>query len=182
MYSTELIISSSATSAVSQLQSYGYTVNPGYFAVCNAWEYGNATANMALPPAKRQIDQAGWGNQNTDLSNPDIAYRMNPIKQSASPYDLNLYFNITNQPMFGAARSTCDFSQRIFNTAITAPPYPAVFLQGDTAVLRPYFQPKAKTVWQGVYGVKLDVAYHEAKNVACNSLKGFHVNKAPASA
>ena len=180
-YSSQIIISRAATTAQAAYAKVGNTVNPGYFAVCNAYEYENATSNMALPPAKRGIDQAGWGNQNTDLSNPDIAYRMVPIAQSAAPYKLDFYFNVTNQPQFGSTSATCNNQQRIFNTAITAPPYPGVFLQGDTAVLKPYFSPKAKTTWTGVYGVKLDVAYHEATaGVKCSTLKGFHVNAAPA--
>jgi hypothetical protein len=178
-YSSQIIISSAATSAQSALSSYGYTIAPGYFAVCNAYEYENATSNLALPPAKRGIDQAGWANTNTDLSNPDIAYRMVPIKTSATPYSLNFYFNVTNQPLFGSSSSSCDSVQRIFNTDISQPPYPGVFVQGDAAVLKPYFT-KPKTVWQGAYGVKIDVAYHEVPNVKCNSLKGFHVNQAPA--
>lgn len=178
-YSSQIIISSAATSAQSALSSYGYTIAPGYFAVCNAYEYENATSNLALPPAKRGIDQAGWANTNTDLSNPDIAYRMVPIKTSATPYNLNFYFNVTNQPLFGSSSSSCDSVQRIFNTDISQPPYPGVFVQGDAAVLKPYFT-KPKSVWQGAYGVKIDVAYHEVPNVKCNSLKGFHVNQAPA--
>ena len=180
MYTSQVIVSSSATNAITALKKYGYTVAPGYYAVCNAYEYENATSNLALPPAKRGIDQAGWANTNTDLSNPDIAYRMVPIAQSASPYNLNFYFNVTNQPQFGGSTAgACDFVQRIYNTDITAPPYPAVFVQGDAAVLSPYFT-KSKTIWSDAYGVKLDVAYHEQQNVACSSLKGFHVNQAPA--
>jgi hypothetical protein len=180
MYSTQVIVSSAATAAQTALQQYGYVVNPGYFAVCNAYEYENATSNLALPPAKRGIDQAGWGNQNTDLSNPDIAYRMVPIKTSASPYNLNFYFNVTSQPLFSDSTSSCDSVTRIYNTDLSQPPFPGVFVQGDAAVLKPYFTPKAKTVWSDAYGVKIDVAYHERAAVKCNTLKGFHVNQAPA--
>lgn len=90
MYSSQLIISSAATAAQAALSKYGYTVAPGYFAACNAYEYENATSNLALPPRQRGIDQAGWANTNTDLSNPDIAYRMVPIANSATPYSMNL--------------------------------------------------------------------------------------------
>ncbi len=82
LYNHAIILSSANTVAINQYTSYGGVVAPGFTASCNAYEYDNATANIALPPKQRRIDQAAWGNANTDLSNPDIAYRLTPVTTS----------------------------------------------------------------------------------------------------
>lgn len=78
MYSKEIVISNTNTAAQTQYETYSDGVSSGYFADCNAYEYENATANEALPPAQRGIDQAAWADTNTNLGNPDLAYRFVP--------------------------------------------------------------------------------------------------------
>lgn len=86
-YSSQVIVSSAAGAAINSLSALGYNASHGYFASCNAYEYENFTSNLHLPPAKRSIDQAAWINANTNLGNPNIAYRFTPV--SSEPYSIN---------------------------------------------------------------------------------------------
>jgi hypothetical protein len=88
MYNNKIIISNTNTAAQAQYKKYGSQVFSGYFANCNAYEYENNTANLALPPAQRGIDQAAWQDTNTNLGNPDIAYRFVPATDSPYSFDL----------------------------------------------------------------------------------------------
>lgn len=84
-WADEIIISSTASSAGSALTSQGYDVSGGYFSNCNAYEYQNGT--FGQPPAARTVDQAAWITSNTNLGNPNIAYRAKPV--SSIPYSIN---------------------------------------------------------------------------------------------
>jgi hypothetical protein len=176
-FNKEIIISSAATGAQAKFQRYGSVVAPGYFASCNAYEYENGTANLALPPKQRGIDQAAWANTNTDLSNPDIAYRLVPT--SGTPYPQALFRNITSQPIFSVTTPLCDNVKRLPSTKVSTGPFAAVNVQGDAAILKPFFQPNAKTVWSDAWGLKWAQAYTESAQVTCASLKGFSVVNAP---
>ena len=176
-FNKEIIISSANTGAQSKFSKYGSVVAPGYFASCNAYEYENGTANLALPPAKRGIDEAAWANTNTDLSNPDIAYRLVPA--TGSPYSTAFFRNITSQPIFSVTTPLCDNSVRLPSTAVSTGKFAPVTVQGDIAILSPFFQPKAKTVWTAQWGLKWAQSYYENGNVNCASLKGFSVVNAP---
>lgn len=175
-FNKEIIISSDDTGARAKFQRYGSVVAPGYFSTCNAYEYENGTAD--LPPKQRGIDQAAWANTNTDLSNPDIAYRLVPT--SGTPYSQALFRNITSQPIFSVTTPLCDNMVRLPSTKVSTAPFAAVNVQGDAAILQPFFQPKAKTVWTGVWGLKWAQSYYENGQVTCASLKGFSVVNAPA--
>jgi len=69
---------------------------------------------------------------------------------------------------------------RVRNTKVSLAPYTPVALQGDVAILKAYYSPKAKTTWTGVYGYKVDQSYYEKPQQACGNLKGVNVISAPA--
>ncbi|KAK5165175.1 uncharacterized protein LTR77_009273 [Saxophila tyrrhenica] len=179
LYNQAVIISSAATDTIAQFQTYGGIVAPGFTASCNAYEYENGTANLALPPAQRGIDQAAWANTNTDLSNPSIAYRFDPT--ASSPYSTDFWRNVTNQPLFSSASNgKCDAVTRLPATKVSKGAFAGVHLEGEVAILKAFYPVKGKTVWSDVFGYKVDQAYFEKPQAKCATLKGFSVVEAPA--
>ena len=86
-YVGDAIISTSNTGAQTSYGLNGITIDPGFFAACNGYEY-DVNATQTAPPAQKQVDQAAWTNVNPDFSNPDLAHRMLPT--AGSPYSNNL--------------------------------------------------------------------------------------------
>ena len=89
--------------------------------------------------------------------------------------------NVTNQPIFGCANTTClltcDNMIRFFHTNITAGPFQPVGISGSVSLAPAArsgvtFFPRGANFWD-VKGVKLDVAFIENNYRDCNSLKGY---------
>ena len=86
-FQRDAIISTGNADAQKKYGLSGINIDPGFFSACNGYEFDNGTE--ALPPAQRRIDQAAWRNDNPDISNPDLAYRMTPTG-GQSPYSNEL--------------------------------------------------------------------------------------------
>lgn len=91
------------------------------------------------------------------------------------------YTNVTNQPIFGCANSTCpltcDNMVPFFHTNITAGLFQPVGISGSVSLAPAArsgvtFFPRGANFWD-VKGVKLDVAFIENNYRDCNSLKGY---------
>jgi len=165
-YNKKIIISNTNTAAQTQYQRYGGLVASGFFANCNAYEFDNNTES--LPPAERRIDQAAWADTNTNLANPSIAYRLTPTDNST--YSLDTWYTVLNQPLFSDKTPLCDSVVRLPDTVVTTGANAPVFVEGDAAVLKQFFNPTKKTIFSGILGIKLDQAYYERPQVNCANL------------
>jgi hypothetical protein len=77
---------------------------------------------------------------------------------------------VTNQPNFSNGLS-CDKQTQYFNTTISKGKYTPVGVKGMIEVPTPLL-PK-KTVFEGVFGIKIDVAFAEYNSIPCEDLKGY---------
>jgi hypothetical protein len=78
--------------------------------------------------------------------------------------------NVTNQPIFTNAVK-CDQQITLFNTSVSTGKNAAVGVKGDIFVAAPYLP--QDSYFQGVYGLKVDIAFIENNMLDCSSLKGI---------
>lgn len=91
-------------------------------------------------------------------------------KQATSPFPLNFFANITNQPTF-ADGSTCDNMIRLFNTSVTTAPNRIEHVVGTVkAKIHPF---KREHVWNDVFGVRMDTAFIENNYLPCEGFRGY---------
>ena len=83
----------------------------------------------------------------------------------------NSYVNITNQPLFSDGLS-CDLQVNLYNTTLSEGSNAPVGIKGDITVKAPYLP--QDSVFKGVSGIKVDVAFIEYNMLSCASLKGYH--------
>ena len=96
-------------------------------------------------------------------------------------YPLDFYTNITNQPTFGCADSTClltcDNMIRFFGTNLTRGPYAPQGITGDV-MLTPQSSSGVTSLpnggtFQGLKGARFDVAFIENNFRDCREFKGY---------
>ncbi|KAB5531171.1 hypothetical protein GE09DRAFT_973875 [Coniochaeta sp. 2T2.1] len=88
----------------------------------------------------------------------------------ASPYSIEMFKNITNQPTF-ANGSTCDQMIRLFGTSISRAAYEPVFVRGRVkANMAPL---DGEQEWKGVYGVQVATPFVENNYLDCSGLRGY---------
>lgn len=84
---------------------------------------------------------------------------------------LTSYVNVTNQPITNAGL-VCDNQINIYNTTLSTGPNAPVGITGSVKIQAPYLP--TDSVFKGVFGVKVDVAFVEFAGMACADLKGYH--------
>ncbi len=88
-----------------------------------------------------------------------------------SPYPLEVFKNITNQPTF-ANGQTCDNMIRLFNTSMSVGEFaPAPVLGRIKARTFPYEQVEKE--WTGIYGVQVATPFIENNYLDCRSMRGY---------
>ncbi|OJD29550.1 isoflavone reductase family protein [Diplodia corticola] len=94
-----------------------------------------------------------------------------------SPYPLSFFVNVTNQPSFADPAKGCDRQVRLFDTAVTLPPWEPVAVRGDVWASEDVF--KGDVVkgdggsgrkWEGAWGFRLDTAFIEYNLLKCDTL------------
>ncbi|KAJ4306628.1 hypothetical protein N0V88_001433 [Collariella sp. IMI 366227] len=91
-------------------------------------------------------------------------------KHTLIPYPLELFKNITNQPIFANATS-CDNMIRLFNTTMSAGKYAPVPVQGRIKARSFPFQGEKE--WTDVYGVQVATPFIENNYLDCQSMRGY---------
>jgi hypothetical protein len=77
---------------------------------------------------------------------------------------------VTNQPITHAG-VTCDNQITLFNTTLSEGSNAPVGIVGDITVKAPYMP--SDSTFEGVYGIKVDVAFVEFPGTVCSTLKGY---------
>jgi len=101
-----------------------------------------------------------------------VEVEMSRVKDlSLSPYPLELFKNITNQPTFANA-STCDNMIRWFNTSMSVGEFaPAPVLGRIRANAFPYEGTEKE--WTDVYGVQIATPFIENNYLDCRTMRGY---------
>ena len=116
-----------------------------------------------------------------DLSTTYLVQRPQGPYGRIGSYPLDFYTNVTNQPTFGCADSTClltcDNMIRFFGTNLTRGPYAPQGITGDVTLTPQSFSgvtslPHGGT-FRGVKGARFDVAFIENNFRDCREFKGY---------
>jgi hypothetical protein len=90
---------------------------------------------------------------------------------SSSPYPLELFKNITNQPTFANATS-CDNMIRLFNTTMSVGQYAPLAVRGRVKALTFPFE-ESEREWKEVYGVQVATPFIENNYLDCRTVAGY---------
>ncbi|OIW30235.1 hypothetical protein CONLIGDRAFT_681011 [Coniochaeta ligniaria NRRL 30616] len=93
-----------------------------------------------------------------------------PAGSAASPYSIEAFKNITNQPTFANA-STCDNMIRLFNSSMSRGEYEPVFVRGRVRANVAPLEEAAE--WSDVYGVQVATPFVENNYLDCRSMRGY---------
>lgn len=96
---------------------------------------------------------------------------MRLARPALSPYPLDLFKNITNQPTF-ANGTTCDNMIRLFNTTMSVGDHAPVPVRGRVRARAFPFQ-GAEQEWAGVYGVQVATPFIENNYLDCRAMRGY---------
>lgn len=152
-----------ATSAIARAgaAAYGETVYPSTFVPPN-----NAYAFTRKGEESGEI----FLNAYTNLSScPAVTTRFQP-QPAVGPWPYDFYVNVTNQPVFENAMLNCDQQITLYNSSVSTGKNAAVGVMGDIFVAAPYLP--VDSFFQGVHGLKVDIAFIENNMLNCSSLKG----------
>lgn len=169
MYNLNIAVTSTNTLAISGIQAYGETAIPAVFdPPCDAYAY--VDEDCPEDKARRtylDIYQA----PKYDNSTPIFTSLFSELqKWEVSPYSLEFWKNVTNQPDFFAGEM-CDNFVRLFNTTSNEGVYAPKDVRGKVVVKEPLFTPNE--VFDGVYGLKVANGFIEHNYVQCETLKGY---------
>ncbi|KAL2132840.1 hypothetical protein VTI74DRAFT_3239 [Chaetomium olivicolor] len=139
-------------------RAYGTMVSPAeYEPVCDAY---------------RRLPNGATYFKGSSLSSSEfVELEMARLPQpTLSPYPLELFKNITNQPTFANATS-CDNMIRLFNTTMSVGDHAPVPVRGTiNARVFPFEGEKA---WVNVYGVQVATPFIENNYLDCRAMRGY---------
>lgn len=145
--------------AIDGSRGYGTTVYAADFTPgCDA--YGRVGKNTTYFRGKA-----------TDGSGIYTTLRFSPLGQGASsPFPVDFYQNITNQPIFGNG-TLCDRQIRLFNSTVNQGEYAPVPVKGTVFS---NLEPLGEIERVGdVFGMLIDTPFIEYNGLDCASLKGY---------
>ncbi|KAL9098616.1 MAG: hypothetical protein Q9163_005760 [Psora crenata] len=170
-------------------------VSDNPFAIAGAQPYGEDTVRSTFDPAKEpyaalpgSTDGRIYFNASSTIGGSSAAdLQVVYVPQSGScgelgDYPLTFYANVTNQPYFGCANSscllTCGNMIRFFRTNLTQGRFRPIGIMGNVSLAASAESgvsifPQGG-VWRGVKGVNVDTAFIENNYLRCEDLKGFH--------
>ncbi|WPH03011.1 Hypothetical protein R9X50_00588500 [Acrodontium crateriforme] len=164
MYGSQGLISADNLVAVVGSSVYGYVVTGGTFdPPCDA--YGCVEGSEDCEEKYFNAYSA------LDILREQPKIGINFTTTDNSPYSLDVFKNITNQPQFSANKLLCDQFIRLFNSSVTMPPYAPQAIRAQVSAVAPFFA--QTTSWSDVYGFQLDNAFIEHNLVQCDSLQGY---------
>ncbi|KAK3996600.1 hypothetical protein QBC44DRAFT_135669 [Cladorrhinum sp. PSN332] len=153
------LISASNDIAVDGSRAYGTIVTPAeYEPLCNAYSAlsNGATyfkgSSLSSPPEFVEVEMK-------QLERPTL-----------SPYSIDLFKNITNQPTF-ANGTSCDNMIRLFNTTMSVDDYAPRTVQGR--VKANAFPFRGQQEWTDVYGVQVATPFIENNYLDCRTMRGY---------
>jgi len=157
------LIAAENQAAVDGSRAYGTVVDPASFD----------------PPvdAYRRADSGslffkGWAAANAAVS---LELNFSPLSADgdASPFPLELFKNITNQPSFSNG-STCDNQIRLFHSPLAEGVFAPVPVKGKVAATIPPFDASRCGLPAGdVFGLQIATPFIENNYLDCASLKGY---------
>jgi hypothetical protein len=153
------LISATNDIALDGSRAYGTLVSPAeYEPACNAYRQ---LANGATYFKGSSLTSAEFVElEMTRLQHPTL-----------SPYSLELFRNITNQPTFANATS-CDNMIRLFNTSMSVGAHAPVPVRGRVRARAFPFQGGVKE-WADVYGVQVATPFIENNYLDCRTMRGY---------
>jgi hypothetical protein len=87
---------------------------------------------------------------------------------------MEIFVNVTNQPVFTDGDVGCDNQIVMFNTTLSTGKNKPVPITGDIDIKAPFFRKDTDVSFRGVSGIKVDAAFLENNLVPCANLKGYH--------
>lgn len=151
------MISATMEIAINGSRDYGTTVYPAVFEPsCDAYSrLPNGTTTFT--------------GKSTDNS-VHATLQFSPLDANvANPFPVEVYQNITNQPIFGNG-TTCDRQIRLFNSTINQGDFAPVPVKGTIVSNIP---PLDASAGVDVFGMLVDTPFIESNYLDCQSLKGY---------
>ena len=93
------------------------------------------------------------------------------VTPASSPFPLELFKNITNQPTFANA-SSCDNMIRLFNTTMSIGEHAPVPVRGRVRARAFPFE-ASEAEWSDVYGVQVATPFVENNYLDCRTMRGY---------
>jgi hypothetical protein len=163
------LISATNDIALGGSRAYGTLVSPAeYDPMCDAY---------------RRLPNGATYFKGSSLSSADfVELEMTRLTTLDTPYPLDLFRNITNQPTFANA-TTCDNMIRLFNTSMSAP----VPVRGRVRAHAFPFTSSSRTAaaaekaveWTGIWGVQVATPFIENNYLDCRTMKGYEGTGGP---
>jgi len=154
------LISASNNIALEGSRAYGTIVSPAeYEPVCDAYQ--------RLPNGATYFK--GYSLSSPEFVELEMARLATP---SLTPYPLELFKNITNQPTFANATS-CDNMIRLFNTTMSLGEHAPKPVLGRVRARAFPFGNAPATEWADVYGVQVATPFIENNYLDCHSMRGY---------
>ncbi|KAL2146547.1 hypothetical protein VTI28DRAFT_3438 [Corynascus sepedonium] len=153
------LISATNDIALEGSRAYGTLVSPAkYEPLCDAY---------------RHMANGHTYFRGASVNSPDfVELEMARIPRTTlSPYPLELFKNITNQPTFANATS-CDNMIRLFNTTMSVGDHAPVYVSGRVKA-RAYPFEGAEEEWTDIYGVQVATPFIENNYLECRSMRGY---------
>ncbi|OCL12983.1 hypothetical protein AOQ84DRAFT_385718 [Glonium stellatum] len=161
-WAPSLLITSTNVIAIDGSEAYGTNTFPATFEPsCDAYE----SVTFPAPPGTTFFSATS-----VVPGAANLTILFSTLHTSSSPYPLGFFKNITNQPSF-ANGLTCDNMIRLFNTSLSAPPYPHTHVKGNVRAAIPPFSGEKE--WSDVFGIRIDTAFIENNYLSCQSLQGY---------
>jgi len=163
------MISADHPIALEGAASYGQEVIPSTFAPsCDAY---------TAAPRSRSTRFKGTGVG--DVAGKYFDLEFSPCSdRERSPYTVEFFKNVTNQPMFFVEGGQCDLMVRYWDTPVTSGGFKPRMVKGD---VKANISPMGKFEEKGVYGVQVDTAFVEYQPYECESLSGWDGTAQPPS-
>ena len=140
-------------------KDYGTVVSPA------AWD-PPCDAYRALPNGNTYLR----GESTTPSSSEFVELEMTRrLSGRISPYPMELFKNITNQPTFANA-SSCDNMIRWFNTTMSADAAPVL---GSVRTKNSFPYGGEEKKWEDVWGVQVATPFIENNYLDCESMRGY---------
>lgn len=154
------LISATNDIALEGSRAYGTLVSPAeYEPLCDAY---------------RHLTNGATYFRGSSLTSSDfIELEMTRLQHSThTPYPLELFKNITNQPTFANATS-CDNMIRLFNTSMSTGDHAPVPVHGRVKARAFPFQSASEKEWTDVYGVQVATPFIENNYLDCRTMRGY---------
>lgn len=150
--------------------------NTNEIAIEGSKTYGTVVSAAAFEPSCEAYERAANGSVTfsanaTDGSNTFAVLNFAPLGAGvANPFPVELYQNITNQPIF-ANGTQCDRQIRLFNSTLNQGQYAPVPVQGTIfSNISPLDASQGMT---DVFGMLIDTPFIEYNGLDCQSLQGY---------